>query len=91
MVYFYSAAAPRSRGALWAKTVGLKLKTKEFNSLTRSATLPGPVSSCEELIRIALGMCERVELGSKQLYRLVGVGLSNFQNDTDVPSPLFHE
>jgi DNA polymerase-4 len=36
---------------------------------------------------IALALRERVELGPEQLYRLVGVGLSNFQ--LDVAAPLF--
>jgi DNA polymerase-4 len=74
-----------------AKTVVLKLKTKEFNSLTRSLTLPAPPSSCEELAGIALALRERVELGPKQLFRLVGVGLSNFQTADDPASPLFVE
>jgi DNA polymerase-4 len=74
-----------------AKTVVLKLKTKEFNSLTRSLTPPVPPSSCDELTGIALALRERVELGPKQLYRLVGVGLSNFQTGDDPASHLFVE
>jgi DNA polymerase-4 len=49
-----------------AKTVVLKLKTKEFNSLTRSVTPSVPPSSFDELATIALGLRERVELGPKQ-------------------------
>jgi DNA polymerase-4 len=74
-----------------AKTVVLKLKTKEFNSLTRSLTLLAPPSSCGELTGIALRLRERVEMGPKQLFRLVGVGLSNFQATEDAASPLFVE
>jgi DNA polymerase-4 len=69
----------------------LKLKTKEFNSLTRSLTLLAPPSSCEELTGIALALRERVEMGPKQLFRLVGVGLNNFQAAEDSASPLFDE
>jgi DNA polymerase-4 len=72
-----------------AKTVVLKLKTEEFNSLTRSLTLPAPPASCDELTGIALALRERVEMGPKQLFRLVGVGLSNFQAAEDPASPLF--
>jgi DNA polymerase-4 len=43
-----------------AKTVVLKLKTKEFNSLTRSVTSSAPPASCEELATIALALRERV-------------------------------
>jgi DNA polymerase IV len=74
-----------------AKTVFLKLKTKEFNSLTRSLTPPTPPSSCDELVRLALALRQRVEVGPKQLFRLVGVGLSNFQTSEDRVSPLFVE
>ncbi len=80
------ASLDNARGA---RTVVLKLKTKEFNPLTRSLTLPAPPSSCEEFTEIALGLCQRVKLGSQQLYRLVGVGLSNFSSDVDNASPLF--
>jgi DNA polymerase IV len=61
-----------------ARTVVLKLKTAEFKILTRSHTPSSPPSSCEELVVIALSLRDRVSLGPKQRYRLVGVGLSNF-------------
>jgi len=72
-----------------ARAVGLKLKTKEFRSLTRSQTLAAPVSSCEELAAVALSLCRRVDVGPQQLFRLVGVGLSNFQSNKQSVSPLF--
>lgn len=62
-----------------ARTVVLKLKTSEFKILTRSHTPDSPPSSCEELTDIALKLRERVELGSQQRFRLVGIGLSNFR------------
>jgi DNA polymerase-4 len=72
------ASQGNTRGA---RTVVLKLKTKEFSSLTRSLTPPVSPSSYEEFEALALRLRERVELGPQQLYRLVGVGLSNFQTD----------
>jgi DNA polymerase-4 len=72
-----------------ARTVVLKLKTREFTSLTRSLTPPAPPSSCEELVSIALALRERVDVGQNQLFRLVGVGLGNFQTAGDpISSPL---
>jgi DNA polymerase IV len=59
--------------------VVLKLKTSEFNILTRSHTPGSPPSSYEELTDIALKLRERVDLGPRQRYRLVGIGLSNFR------------
>jgi DNA polymerase-4 len=66
-----------------ARTVVLKLKTSEFKILTRSYTSGSPPSSCEELTEIALKLRERVGLGPRQHYRLVGVGLSNFRDSED--------
>jgi DNA polymerase-4 len=66
-----------------ARTVVLKLKTSEFRILTRSHTPNSPPSSCEELTDIALKLRERVDLGSQQRFRLVGVGLSNFRDPED--------
>lgn len=63
-----------------ARTVVLKLKTSEFKILARSHTSNSPPSSCEELTNIALKLRERVNLDRRQRYRLVGVGLSNFQH-----------
>lgn len=82
----WSASSHNARGA---RTVVLKLKTKEFNSLTRSLTLLAPPSSLEEFASVALGLCQRVEFGPKQLFRLVGVGLSNFMLDNEAGPSLF--
>jgi DNA polymerase IV len=48
-------------------------------------------ASLEEFTDVALLLRERVELGPGQLFRLVGVGMSNFQVDTESASPLFEE
>ena len=91
----WKASKENARGA---KTVVLKLKTKQFQSLTRSLSTRGPISSFEMLVETALMLCERVGLPKTQLYRLVGVGLGNFQLEqepeqgegiADVPSLLY--
>ena len=74
-----------------ARTVVLKLKTSEFNILTRSHTPTIPPASCEELTAIALSLRERISLGSGQRFRLVGVGLSNFRELESLQSPLFQD
>jgi len=73
------------------RTVVLKLKTSDFNILTRSHTPPLPPSSAEELTTIALNLRDRVSLPTQQRFRLVGVGLSNFTDpeDTTIQSTLF--
>src|SRR5271156_1661804 len=67
-----------------ARTVVLKLKTREFDILTRSLTPVQPPSSCEELTNIAIALLERVDLGPQQRFRLVGVGLHNFREPEEV-------
>ena len=77
-------AASRKESRI-ARTVVLKLKTSEFNIITRSHTPGSPPSSPEELAGIALLLRERVDLGPQQRFRLVGVGLSNFREPDDAP------
>jgi DNA polymerase-4 len=75
-----------------ARTVVLKLKTSEFKILTRSHTPSEPPSSCEELTSIALSLRDRINLGPKQRFRLVGVGLSNFRDsDNASAQPVLFE
>jgi DNA polymerase-4 len=77
----WSASRKESR---IARTVVLKLKTSEFKILTRSHTPDSPPSSCEELTDIALKLRDRVDLGPRQRYRLVGIGLSNFREAEEI-------
>lgn len=70
-----------------ARTVVLKMKTSEFQVLTRSLTPASPPSSGEELAEIARGLRERVLLGRGQRFRLVGVGLTNFRKADDLDDP----
>jgi DNA polymerase-4 len=79
----WSGARNESRRA---RTVVLKLKTSEFKILTRSLTLGFSPSSSEELTDIALKLRERVGGSPQQRYRLVGIGLSNFNEPDDAAS-----
>lgn len=85
----------RLAGRVWAvsqnelrvpHTIVLKLKTAEFNNLTRSHTPNSPPSSCEEVTETALSLRQRVDLGPHQRFRLVGVGLSNFRDADESPA-----
>jgi DNA polymerase IV len=78
----WAASRENARGA---RTVVLKLKTKEFSTLTRSITPPEMPGSADGFAAVALSLFGRVELGANQLFRLVGVGLSNFQNSEEAP------
>jgi DNA polymerase IV len=66
-------AASRKEARI-ARTVVLKLKTSDFNILTRSCTPCSPPASCEEVTKIALSLRGRVGLDIMQHFRLIGVG-----------------
>jgi DNA polymerase-4 len=61
-----------------ARTVVLKLKTSDFQILTRSLTPPERPASLAALVEVACALRERVGLPSRTRDRLVGVGLSGF-------------
>jgi DNA polymerase-4 len=61
-----------------ARTVVLKLKTSDFQNLTRSLTPATRPTSAEELASIACALRARVERPADARYRLVGVGLAGF-------------
>ena len=72
----------RKKG-LAGRTVVLKLKTDRSRILTRSHTQLQPVASPQELVELALSMRERVALPPYTLYRLAGIGLSNFADEDE--------
>jgi DNA polymerase-4 len=61
-----------------ARTIVLKLKTADFQTLTRSLTPASRPRSARELADIACALRSRVERPADSRYRLVGVGLSGF-------------
>jgi len=70
-----------------ARTVVLKLKTAQFQVLTRSQTPLLPPASCEALTQIALSLRDKVSLDPRQRFRLVGVGLGNFRDPGEDAEP----
>nr|WP_256489746.1 DNA polymerase IV [Dyella lutea] len=66
-----------------ARTVVLKLKTAQFQTLTRSLTPAVRPASAGELADIACALRARVDLPAGTRYRLVGVGLSGFIDADD--------
>lgn len=71
-------------------TVTLKLKTKDFRTLTRSATLPTGTNLANTLFKITKPLLSR-EAQGERAYRLIGVGLSHLQearfDDRDLVDP----
>ena len=61
-----------------ARTVVLKLKTSDFQTLTRSLTPSTRPASATDLADIACALRARVERPNDTRYRLVGVGVAGF-------------
>ena len=80
--YLRERAEPHGR---IARTVLLKLKTRDFRILTRSLTTPEPPDSLERVVETACALRERVDLPSRTRYRQVGVGLSGFVDADALP------
>ncbi len=74
----WTAAA---KSSLRGRTVVLKLKTADFQILSRSHTRAEPFASPREIETTAVELLERVDMEAGVLFRLVGVGLSHFEQD----------
>ena len=61
-----------------AKTVFIKLRLADFTTFTRQTTLPAPTDDSKVVFQVACQLLKR-ELGPGRRFRLVGVGVSNFQ------------
>ena len=72
---------------LQGRTVKLKLRLSDFTTFTRQRTLPYAVQSADDLSQAAAELL-RVELYGRRRFRLVGVGVSGFeQSDPDPDEP----
>lgn len=76
----------RAQGLL-AKTVTLKLKHSDFRQVTRSTTLDRPTDETRVILRAGLELLAEYEL--KVAVRLVGLGLSNLIEPSQVQADLF--
>ena len=65
---------------LRGKTVGIKLRLADFTTFTRQKTLPTPTDDAEVIIHVARELFRR-EMRPGLKYRLLGVGVANFQTD----------
>ena len=65
---------------LRGKTVGIKLRLADFTTFTRQKTLPTPTDDADVIIHVARELFRR-EMRPGLKYRLLGVGVANFQTD----------
>jgi DNA polymerase-4 len=72
----WSAAIKSGRAG---RTVVVKVRTSDFRTLTRRATPEHPPRDAAEVAALARALLERFGLAPAQRFRLVGVGLANFE------------
>lgn len=65
---------------LFAKTISITVRFADFKTITRSKTLPLPISSTHEIYQVVKELYLALKLDRARL-RLVGVSLSNFHDD----------
>ncbi|MFN1835613.1 DNA polymerase IV [Balneola sp. MJW-20] len=64
------------------KTVTLKVRYKNFDTITRSASLPNFTNDKEDIFNTVLGLMEETEIGIREV-RLLGISLSNLNLDEE--------
>ncbi len=73
------------RKGLKGRTVVLKLKYHDFQSITRSVTLGRMLNDAEEILDQVLLLLKETEAGTRKV-RLLGITVSNFDRPEDSPS-----
>lgn len=77
-------ASRLQKSGLAGKTVTIKLRLADFTTLTRQRTLPAPTSDANVIAPVASDLL-RGELYPHRRFRLVGVGVSGFQEPQQLP------
>ena len=72
------------RQGLRGKTVSIKLRLADFTTFTRQRTLAVPTDDEDAILEAARDLLRR-ELRPGQKYRLVGMGVGNFQESFQMP------
>lgn len=76
------------KSALSGKTITLKVRYKDFKTITRSHSLPSYVNDTETIYGVTKQLLAQTEVGNEEV-RLLGIGLSNLNvNDTDTTKQL---
>lgn len=74
------ASARLRERELFAKTISIKVRFADFSTITRSKTLPLPISSTQEIYAVVKDLFKALKLDRARL-RLVGVSFENLRED----------
>jgi DNA polymerase IV len=72
---------------LAGRTVTVKLRTKDFKTATRRLTPETPPASGDDLARIGVELLTRFAFPPGSLFRLAGIGVSNFLGEEEPEQP----
>ena len=75
------------RRELWGRTVKVKLRLSDFTTFTRQVTLAEAVQASNHIAEAAVGLV-RKETGPGRTFRLVGVGVSGFEESRERQMPI---
>jgi len=78
------------RYAITSRTVQLKIRYSNFETITRQGSLPEPTDSTRKIGRLASELLQKVE-GLSRGIRLLGVGVSKLTQQATVQRMLFEE
>lgn len=79
------------RHRLRGRTVQIKVRYADFHTITRAETLPTPTNVTEDIRQTAGRLLVERLPDRRLLVRLLGVGVSNFENPEQVQGLLFDE
>lgn len=79
------------RSGMGARTVHIKVRYDDFETFTRSISLPNPTTSTQDIWRSAATMLKERLPARPLCIRLLGVGVSNLQQQGSVQGELFHD
>tara|TARA_B100000315_G_scaffold151980_1_gene140801 strand:- start:3375 stop:4484 length:1110 start_codon:yes stop_codon:yes gene_type:complete len=78
------------RKGLQGRTVTMKARLADFTTFTRQATLPAPTGSEQTILDTSWRLLSQ-ELEPGRTFRLLGVGVSSFQEEFQLQLPLFED
>ncbi len=81
-----SVARWLARKARRARTVTIKVRYRDFTTVTRSMTMTPPTQDADAIASRAVALLERTEAGREPV-RLLGVGVHNLTGLEDPPAP----
>ncbi len=76
------------RKDIWGKTITLKVKTTQFQTLTRSLSFDSALETEDDLLYAAQILLTRLNEPQETLFRLLGIGLSQLQTLPEIKQQL---